>query len=136
MINHLNSGRVKENTDTLTEGLWWDVVGELGTNNTAVTVSTGDLTPHNTSVRSLDGSLGLVDVSYTLTGVEVSIGSGLATFNLNEGGVFTDVALGTTEAENAALSVCSIYVAKLRKIVDCSFIGTVRCEIGSIWGLN
>ena len=57
---------------------------ELNTHNTRVSMMTGDLTPDNTGLRVVDGALGSVNISNTLTQVKLNILLSVNTLNLDQ----------------------------------------------------
>ena len=65
----------------------------------------GNTAPDDTDLAAVDLTLGTVDVSDTLTQVELSILGGLNTFDLNQRSVLVLVTLGALVAQNTALAV-------------------------------
>lgn len=65
-IISLDVGWVKHDTNRSTECLWWNVGAELGSNNTRVTVCSGDSAPDYSDLGSLSLGWGLVDVGNSL----------------------------------------------------------------------
>lgn len=73
IYTHLDVGRVEHDTDSGAESVRRKVLLELGTDDTVVTVGTGDLAPHNTDLRTVDLLAGLVNISDSLTKVKLSV---------------------------------------------------------------
>ena len=64
---------VQEDSDSSTESLWRQVVSELGSNDTVVTVSSSDLTPHDSNLGASNLLGGPVDIGNALTQVKLSV---------------------------------------------------------------
>ena len=107
-IIFLDSGGVKHHTDHLGDSAGGKVVGELGTDDTAVAVGAGDLAPDDSALlAALVSLLGLVDVSDTLADVESGVLLGLDTLDSEEGGAHVLVSLASLVAEEDGASVKS-----------------------------
>ena len=107
-IIFLDSGGVKHHTDHLGDSAGGKVVGELGTDDTAVAVGAGDLAPDDSALlAALVSLLGLVDVSDTLADVESGVLLGLDTLDSEEGGAHVLVSLASLVAEEDSASVKS-----------------------------
>lgn len=65
----------------------------------------GNTAPDDTDLAAVDLTLGTVDISDTLTQVELSILGSLNTFDLNQRSVLVLVTLGALVAQNTALAV-------------------------------
>lgn len=105
----LDVGRVKHDTDSGTEGLGREVLLEVGTDNSRVAVSLGDLSPDNTDLGTTNLLLGSVDKGNTLTKVELSILEALDTLNLDQGARGVDTALGALVRHVLAVDVKSVW---------------------------
>jgi len=97
------------NTNGSTENLGRQVLSETSLDNTVSTVSTGNTTPDNTNLGTIDLTLSTVDIGNTLTEVELSILGGLDTLNLDQGDIGVLGTLSTLETQNTALTVKTIY---------------------------
>ena len=86
---------VQEDSNRSTEGLGWQIVSEGGSNDTRVTVSSGNLTPHNSNLRTPDFLGGSVDVGNTLTQVKLSILWSSDTFDLDQRDIWVVDSLGS-----------------------------------------
>lgn len=80
-------------------------MGELGTDNTRVSVRAGDAAPENADLGATDLLGGLVDVSDTLAEVELGLVGLLNTLDLDEGGVALGDALRALVTHNPSLDV-------------------------------
>lgn len=80
----LDVGWVQEDSNRSTEGLGWQIVSEGGSNDTRVTVSSGDFAPHNSNLGTSDFLGSSVNVGDTLTQIELSFLWSGNTFNLNQ----------------------------------------------------
>lgn len=69
----LDVGWVEHDSNRSTEGLWWEVLLEVSTDDTRVTVGSGNLAPHNSDLGASDLLAGTVDEGDTLTEVEFSL---------------------------------------------------------------
>ncbi len=96
------------NTNGSTENLGRQVLSETSLDNTVSTVSTGNTTPDNTNLGTIDLTLSTVDIGDTLTEVELSILGSLDTFNLDQGDIRVLSTLSTLEAKNTALTVKTV----------------------------
>ena len=94
-LTNLNVRWVQEDSDRSTESLGWQIVSEGSSNNTRVTVSSGDLTPHNSNLRTSNFLGGSVDVGNTLTQVKLSILWSSDTFNLDQRDIWVVDSLGS-----------------------------------------
>ena len=103
--NRLDARGVEHDTDTSSESLGRDVVGELGTNNTRVAVRAGDAAPDDADLGATNLLGGLVDVSDALAEVELGLVGLLNTFDLDEGGVALGDALRALVAHDPSLGV-------------------------------
>lgn len=65
----------------------------------------GDTSPDATDLGAVDLTLGAVDESDTLAEVELGIGSGLDTLNLDERDIGALVALSALESKNTTFGV-------------------------------
>lgn len=96
---------VQHHSDGSTEGLWRQVLLEVGSDNTVVTVGFGDLTPDDSDLGTSDLLGSSVHVGDSLTKVESGILRGMNTVDLNQRGVWVDYALGTLEGQMLSLDV-------------------------------
>lgn len=104
-VKRLDARRVEHDANTSGESLRRDVVCELGTNNTRVTVGTGDATPDDADLGTTDLLGGLVDVGDTFAEVELGLVRLLDTLNLDERGVAPSDALRALVAHDPSLDV-------------------------------
>jgi hypothetical protein len=81
-------------------------------------VSTSNTTPDDTDLGTVDFALSTVNISNTLTEIELSILGGLDTFNLDERNVRVLGTLGTLETQDAALAVKTIYDIDMLVILE------------------
>jgi hypothetical protein len=82
--HHLDVGRVEHDSDGGAKGLGGEVVSESSSDHTGVTVGSGNLAPHDSDLGASDLLLGSVDVSNSLSDVELGlVGVGDA-LNLDE----------------------------------------------------
>ena len=72
MLKCLNVRWVQEDSNGSTESLGWQVVSELSSDDTRVTVRSNDFTPDDSDLGTSDFLGSSVDVSNTLTQVELS----------------------------------------------------------------
>lgn len=106
---NLDVGWVQHDSNRSTEGLWWQVLLEVGSDNTVVTVGSGNLTPDNSDLGTSDFLGSSVDVSDSLTQVELSVSWSLDTFDLNQGDVWVGNALRTLVGDVLTLNVhCNV----------------------------
>lgn len=106
---NLDVGWVQHDSNRSTEGLWWQVLLEVGSDNTVVTVGSGNLTPDNSDLGTSDLLGSSVDVSNSLTQVELSVSWSLDTFDLNQGDVWVGNALRTLVGDVLTLNVhCNV----------------------------
>ena len=70
----------------------------------------GDAAPDAADLGSVDLTLGAVDESNTLAEVELGVGSGLHTLNLDERDVGALVALSALESKNTTFSVKTVQI--------------------------
>lgn len=101
----LDARGVEHDTNASSESLRGDVVGELGTNDTRVTVRAGDAAPDDADLGATNLLGGLVDVSDTLAEVELGLLGLLDTLDLDEGGVALGNALRALVAHDPSLDV-------------------------------
>lgn len=92
---HLDVGWVQEDSDRGTEGLSWQVGLEVCSDGTRRTVSSGDLTPDDSNLGTSNLLRSSVDVSNTLTKVELGLLWSGDTLNLNQGDVWVGNRLGS-----------------------------------------
>jgi hypothetical protein len=104
--------------DRSTKGLGGKVGAELGLDDTVSTVGTGNTAPDNTDLAAVDFTLGAVDVSNTLTEIELSINWSLDTLNLDKRSVLVLVALGTLVTQNTALAVKTVTKEKTKSVSE------------------
>lgn len=96
---------VQHNSDGSTKGLWWQVLFEGSSHSTIVTVSSSDLTPDDSDLRTSDFLGSTVDVGYTLTQVEFSLIRRTNTLNLKQRDAWVVSALGTLVRQVLALNI-------------------------------
>ena len=94
-LTNLNVRWVQEDSDRSTESLGWQVVSESSSDNTRVTVGSGDLTPHNSNLRTSNFLGSSVNVGNTLTQVELSILWSSDTFDLDQRDIWVVDSLGS-----------------------------------------
>lgn len=104
-VYRLDARGVEHDADTGSESLRRDVVRELGTNDTRVTVRAGDASPDDTDLGATDLLGGLVDVSDTLAEVELGLVGLLDTLDLDEGSVALGHALRALVTHDPTLDV-------------------------------
>lgn len=102
---NLNVGWVQHDSNRSTEGLWWQVLLEVGSHNTVGTVGSGNLTPDNSDLGTSDLLGSSVHVSDSLTQVELSVSWVLDTLNLNQRNVWVGNALRTLVGQVLTLNV-------------------------------
>lgn len=96
---------VQHDSNRSTESLWWQVLLEVGSNDTVVTVGSGNLTPDNSDLGTSDLLGSSVYVGDSLTQVELSVSWGLDTVDLNQGDVWVGNALRTLVGDVLTLNV-------------------------------
>lgn len=82
-------------------GLGWKIGGELGANDTSVTMRPRDLSPNATVVAAVLLYLSLVNVSQTLPGVPGHLLLGVDVLDLNQGRVWVLVRLRPAQNPNS-----------------------------------
>lgn len=80
----LDVGRVEHDSDRRAKGLGGKVVSESSSDNTRVAVGSGDLTPDDSDLGTSDLLGGSVDVSNSLSNVELGLFGGSNTLDLDE----------------------------------------------------
>ncbi|KAF7584943.1 hypothetical protein EJF18_11106 [Clavispora lusitaniae] len=110
---NLDVGWVQHDSNRSTEGLWWQVLLEFGSDNTVVTVSSGHLTPDNSDLGASDLLGSSVDVSDSLTQVELSVLWVLNTFDLDQRDVWVGDVLRTLVGDVLTLNVhCKVSICQ------------------------
>lgn len=99
---------VEHDSEASTDSSWWEVLGELGSNETTVSVATDDLAPNGLVGLAGLGAVGSVDISDTLSVVPSSSGAILAALNFHEGLVFCLGSLTTLVSHENSLRVKSV----------------------------
>lgn len=114
----LDVGWVQHDSDRSTEGLWWQVLSEVGSDNTVVTVGSGDLTPDDSDLGTSDLLVASVDVGNLLTQVELGVLWRVHTVDLDQGGVWVDQVLGTLVGQVLTLNVQSVSFGHFLDVVS------------------
>jgi len=91
--------------DRGTERLGGQVVAEASLDGARATVGTGDTAPNAADLGAIDLALGTIDESNTLAEVELGVGSGLHTLDLDERDIGALVALSALESKNTTFGV-------------------------------
>lgn len=102
---HLDVGGVQHDSDRSTKGLGRQVLLEVGSDNTVVTVSSGNLSPDDSDLGASDLLLGSVHVGNSLTQVELSFVSRLDTLDLDQRHVGVCHTLGALVRQVLSLNV-------------------------------
>lgn len=106
----LDVGWVQEDSDGSTEGLGWQVVSELSSDDTGVAVGSGDLAPHDSDLGASDLLGRSVDVGNALTQVELGVLWVADVLDLDQRDVWVVDALGSLVGQVLALNVhCGKY---------------------------
>merc|ERR1712138_136141 len=71
----LHTAREEHDAAWCSDGRWWQILPELGTNNTTGTMRSTDLAPHHTEATSILLGFGAVHVHDLLAKVELHIES-------------------------------------------------------------
>jgi hypothetical protein len=101
----LNSAWIEHDADLAANSLWWQVLSELGTDNSYTSVSTGDLAPDYAIIATLLQGLRLVNICQSLSKIKVGLSLGLNSLNLDEGSVAVLVGFATLVAEEISTDV-------------------------------
>ena len=101
----LDGGREEHDSGAGTERVGGHVGRELGLDDTRVSVRPRDTSPHHSDLGTGNLPLGLVDVSDTLSEVELSGLLVLNALDLDESGVGSRVPLCSLVTENTSLDV-------------------------------
>ena len=64
---------VQHDSNRSTKGLWWQVLSEVGSDQSVGSMGSGNLTPDNSNLGTSDFLLRTVNVGNTLTQVELGI---------------------------------------------------------------
>lgn len=104
----LDVGWVQHDSHRGTEGLGRQVSLEVGSDNTVVTVGSGDLTPDDSDLGTSDFLLGSVDVGNSLTQVESGVLGGADTLDLDQRRAWVVHVLGTLVGQVLTLNVQSV----------------------------
>lgn len=121
----LDVGWVQHDSHGSTEGLWRQVLLEVGSDNTVVTVGSGDLTPDDSDLGTSDFLVASVNVGNLLTQVEFGVLRRVHTVDLDQRGVWVDQVLGTLVGQVLTLNVQSVRFGHFRLMLS-SFAGLTR----------
>lgn len=102
---NLDVGWVQHDSNRSTEGLWWQVLLEVGSHDTVRTVGSGNLTPDDSDLGTSHFLGSSVHVSNSLTQVELSILRSLDTVDLNQRNVWVGNVLRTLVGQVLTLNV-------------------------------
>jgi len=104
-MERLNVGRVKHDAESSTERGGREVLAELGTDEAAVSMWPGDLSPNHPNLGTLSLALAPVDERNLLAAVESGILGGSNTLDLDERGAGVGVTLAPLVRKVASLNV-------------------------------
>ena len=101
----LNSAWIEHDADLASNSLWWQVLSELGPDNSYTSVGTGDLAPDYAKIATLLQSLCLVNICQSLSKIKVGLSLGLNSLDLDEGSVVVLVSFATLVAKEVSTDV-------------------------------
>lgn len=107
LLSALHSARIEHHTDLASNSLWWQVLSELGPDDTYTAMGTGDLAPDYAIQATLLHGLCLVNICQSLSEVEVSLPLGLHASNLDQSSVVVLGGLSTLVAQELSCDVKS-----------------------------
>ena len=107
---------VEHNSDLGSNSLWWQVLGEFGSNDAGVSVTADNLTPDALVVHSSAGVLLSVDECDAFSMVPAGGGSVIASLNLDECLSLLLSSLSTLESHERTLGVKSTQRVKISLI--------------------